>query len=485
MNNKLLSTSLSLACHTLFLFVAFNMVFAPSSVSAPISPPLLIHVHLDARPFSPSMGTQGKNVPKQNLVKPPEMKMPKMHDKRKPLLNAKEVFKNMKIAHQKIAASSLMPFLGISNQLQQIMQPSLESEIPNYQGETPYLPSDQNGSGTDIKSFLGYDLYTYEDPSDHVKYFKLSIKVEDIPGSLVPLPKEITFLIDASNSIGKPTLEQVKTGVEKSLEELGASDKFNLVVFKDQIHKMQEQAVINTPDNIHQGEKFLGDFQAGSSTDLYDTVLKSVDSPHTMKPSYIFLISDGEPTLGITDSLQLINKIGNINQGRVPIFGLGIGWSNEYFMNFLTFTNHGWAEFVPLDTISSITQLYEHIKDPVLINLRYNSIGLDKNEIYPKLLPDLFKGSDFVLYGRFTNEGKFLLQLRGDSQTDIKQYVIKDDLNNGHQTDRTIAEEWAMRKIYQLIGDLQYNQNNQALIDEVNQLALKFNLKIPQYEIKK
>jgi len=533
MNKKLLSTSLSLACHTIFLIIAFNMILTQTSNSEPISPPILIHVHLDTRPFSPSMGNEGQSPLKKNLSIAPEMKITRMNntiqkrqklsnkllmkntprtnkktivsnvnvvamvkenapalrspaerDTQKTLISAQEVFKNMAVANRTDVDSSVMPITDISNQIQETpIKPSLDSVLQNAQGATPYLPFDQNGSGTDIHSFLGYELYTYQDPSDGVKYFKLSIKVEEIPGSLPPLPKEITFLVDASNSIGNELLDQFKAGINKSLEDLGDNDKFNISVFTSQIYNMHEEPLANTPDNVSQAEEFLSNFRSGSTTDLYDTILKSVSAPHSIKPAYLFLVSDGQPTQGVTDSLQLINKISEVNKGRVSIFGLGAGYSNEYLMNFLSFTNHGWAEFVPLNTVDSIVQLYDHIKDPVLMNLRYYSSGLDKNEIYPKLLPDLFKGSEFTLYGRFTNEGDFLFQLRGDSQGDIKQYIIKDNLNNGREGDRTIAEEWAMRKIYNLIGELQYNQNNQEIIDEINQLSSKFDLKIPRYKI--
>lgn len=402
----------------------------------------------------------------------------------KNIFSTKEVFKNMAVANRKIPASSIMPVSDITPPVQELqMNPSVEPQMESYAGETPFLPFDQNGSGTDIQSFLGYELYVYEDPLDHVHYFRLSIKVEEIPGTLVTLPKEMEFLIDASGSIGQDALEQVKTAISKAMHELDSNDKFNIAVFNQGVRKMQAQSIDATSPNIRQAERFLEDVRAVAKTDIYDSVLKAVRSPHRMKPAYILLISDGQPTQGVTDSLQLINKIGEINQGRVPIFGLGLGWSNEYLMNFMAFTNHGWSEFVSLNAEDSIVQMYDHIKDPVLTSLRYNSVGLNTEEIYPKMLPDLFKGSNFVLYGTFTGEKDFMLRLLGDSLTDTKQYIIKDSLANGLPGDRTIAQEWAMRKIYHLIGKLQYDRNNQGIIDEVNGLASKFDLKIPEYTV--
>ena len=50
--------------------------------------------------------------------------------------------------------------------------------------------------------------------------------------------------------------------------------------------------------------------------------------------------------------------------------------------------------------------------------------------------------------------------------------------------DKTIAKNWAMRKMYHLIGQLEYNKDNQATLAEIKELAKKFGLKIPAYKAK-
>lgn len=489
MNKKILSTSLSLACHSVFLIVAFGVVWTTPSQSAPEAP-LLIHVHLDSRPFSPSMGTTAPKPTAKALAISPV----KIHKIKKatghPLLRKNIISKNPVISAVRKEAPVMrqntapVPAAAVADQNQPpATTPSLEPPTEEDQGEAPYLPFSENGVGTDIRSFMGYRLETYEDPDDHLKYFKLSIQVEEIPGTLPALAKEMIFIIDASNSIGQELLNHFGLGAIQCLRLLNERDKFNIIVFNDHVRKMRETAVDNTIENIQQAQAFLSDLKSRSTTDLYETVLESIRNAHAMKPSYLFLISDGEPTVGVTDPVQIINQIAQINNGRVPIFGLGAGFPNKYFMNFIAFTNHGWSEFgPPITADEAVIQLYNHIKDPVLTDLRYFSIGLNAAEIYPKLLPDLFKGSEFVLYGKYGAERNFMLQLRGNSGKDIKQYVIKDTLNNGQPGDRTIAEQWAIRKVFHLIGHMQYNQNNQALIDEVNELASKFNLKIPAYK---
>jgi uncharacterized protein YegL len=360
-----------------------------------------------------------------------------------------------------------------------------EEGLQGTQANTLHVPFDRKTNAADIKSFLGYELQVYEDPADHVKYFRLSIRVEDTQVTLPTIPKEIVFLVDASNSIGKERLEQFKKGILDCLDQLGLNDKFNVMVFKKAVVKFTDKSVERNPTNIGNATDFLKAFEVGSKTDVYDAVLKSIDLKDPMKPAYILLLSDGQPTEGVTNPQQIINQIARINKGRVPVFAFGGGaFVNQYLLDFLSFTNRGWAEFYPYQVSRRLLEMYNRIKDPVLLNLRYYVSGLDEKEIYPKLLPDFFRGSKFVLYGRFTGEKTFFLELLGDSQKDVKQYRISDDISSAPKGDREIARSWAFRKVYHLVSQIEYDKDNKALLDQINTLAKKFDLDIPDIDTK-
>jgi hypothetical protein len=504
---KVFSAGLSLFFHLLFCIAAINMIFITPSVSAP-NPPMLVHVKIDSRPYSSSIGNQVPKTEQKPIVTKPEKKMaetkkqmvPKQEQSRpkksvvteakkapKAMTSARDVLKDRKVSTRSVNTSAVKRVSRIVSSEVQGMQgrANIQSTMQNYQGVEPYLPFEHDGKGEDIKAYLGYELYTYEDPEDGEKYFKLSVKVEELPGSLPPLPKEVVFLVDTSNSIGADLLAKFTKGLEECLNQLGGSDKFNIISFNNRIVKMQEESVFATPDEIQKAKNFLESRQANQSTDLFDTILKTIRFNNPLNPAYLFLLSDGQPTQGVKNSQQIINEITRTNQGKVAIFGFGAGSVNKYFMNFVSFTNRGWSEYTNyLKAEDGVIDMYRHIKDPVLINLRYYATGLNEQEIYPKVLPDLFKGAEFILYGQYKTQDKFLFQLRGDGHDGLKQYVVDDNLSNGHKGDRSIAEEWAIRKIYHLIGQLEYDKDNQTIIQEVERLAQKFDLQIPQYSAK-
>ena len=537
MNKKISSVGTSLILHLVFLALALNTVIYTFVAPPSGNMPLFVHVNVDSKLLSMAKPYEGKkisqnapvqlaresvsappndlkpqSIPMEHKVTPTPLVPPAAVDKAfvsiikemapeqvSEALNPKRVSSSVLVTNED-AAKDLN--ISSSNIVNQPIAPVLSAykasaiESPGVPGQfspatalrdskenTPNLSFEPATSAGDIKDFLGYDLRTYEDPSDHNQYFKLSIRVGDVPGALSAIPKEIVFLVDSSTSIGPKTLKEFKRGVEDCFNLLGREDKFNLIVFKhNAVSISKDLALANIPANIKMAKYFLDDTMANNDTDVYEAVLKSINLKDPMKPSYVLLISDGQPTAGVTNPQQIINQIARINQGRVPLFAFGAGmFLDKYLMSFLSFTNRGWAEFEPNDIARGIVDMYNHIKDPVLLDLRYYVSGLNEKEIYPKLLPDFFKGSQFVLYGRYNKEQLFYFQLFGDAKDGVKQYLISDDISQAPRGDKRIAQEWAIRKVYDLIGRLEYNKNNQDLIKEIKHLQKKFHLNLTSF----
>jgi hypothetical protein len=59
------------------------------------------------------------------------------------------------------------------------------------------------------------------------------------------------------------------------------------------------------------------------------------------------------------------------------------------------------------------------------------------------------------------------------------EFVFEGSLKDAPVGKVDIARGWAFNKVYHLIGNLENNKNNQALVDEINALSKKFDLKIP------
>jgi len=334
----------------------------------------------------------------------------------------------------------------------------------------------------DLGAALTYQLFKYRDPVSGQKYFKLAVKVKDATIDFPVIPKEIIYLVDASGSIGMGRLNQFEAGLIYSLRHLNPDDRFNIMVFKDKTEPLSPVSLANSPANIQKAEEFLQNQKSWSTTDIYNALRTSIDLPNAFVPSYRVFMSDGFPTTGIVDALHVIDDISNLNDNRVSIFTFGGGADvDPYMLEFIAFKNRGWSTVVDREHFMAreFDRFYDEIKDPLLLNVRYYISGLDTSEIFPRTMPDFFKGSQFVIYGKYTDEDKFAIQIRGDMAHDKKEFFVSPSLNEAPRGDKQIAHDWAFHKIYYLISQLRYDENNAALINEIRALCSQFHIITP------
>jgi len=334
---------------------------------------------------------------------------------------------------------------------------------------------------SDLKEYLICNLMTYVAP-DGEKYYKIGIRVGKDGLKLPIMPKEIVFLIDCSSSIGVERFNQFKEGLKYCLENLNKGDYFNIGAFKRKILWFRPHSVKVSKSAIKEAKLFVDRLIVKQKTNAYNAFYQSIKIRKTIDPSYIIFFSDGRPTEGETDAAKIVSDISKLNNGQRPIFtvsgGMGV---NRYFLDFIAYKNRGWAEYTNRTHMikSQIIELYSKIKSPLLLHLRYHVSGLDESQIYPKSLPDFFRNTEFSLYGKYTDENKFSLQLLGDLKGEQNEFIIVAQLDEAEQGGEDIARNWAFNKIYYLIGLLEYGGDNEKIEEEINHLCTKFHIRIP------
>jgi len=366
---------------------------------------------------------------------------------------------------------------------------SLAAPVQSANTQNEFKVMKRNFSGTDNQSkamdlgtALTYQLFKYKDPVSGEKYFKLSVKVRDATVDFPVIPKEIIFLLDASGSIGPLRLAQFEKGLEYSLKHLNPDDRFNIIVFKNKTVFFSPTSLKGDAENIKNALDFIHELKSWSTTDIYGALRTSIHLNDPFVPSYRVVMTDGFPTTGIVDAMQVINEISRINDNKISIFTFGGGADvDPYMLDFVAFKNRGWSTVVNREHYMGreLTRFYDEIKDPLLLNVRYYVSGLNDTEIFPQTMPDFFKGSQFVIYGNYTDEDRFAIQIRGDMVHIPKDFVVTASLKDALPGDKNIAHDWAFHKVYYLISELKYNENNGALINSINALCAKFHIITP------
>ena len=333
-----------------------------------------------------------------------------------------------------------------------------------------------------LDDFLDIEVRTYEDPKDREKYYMIKIFAKPNAKSLKVMPKEILFAMDCSLSISPERLDEFKRGIGYCLKNLNKDDLFNIVAFRDKALLFEPKSVPATPETIKRAEKFVSELTSNRTTDVHNAFQKIIASPLARKPSNIILISDGRPTHGIQNSRELINTITRLNNKVRPVFAYSGGAKvNRYLLDFLAYQNRAWSQFVKErgQIHKGLGDFYAKIKDPIFLNLRYEMSGLAEEGVFPKSLPDFYRNAEFTLFGKYTDEDEFSMQILGDFENETKELIFSRGLKNAEKGGPEIMKGYAFNKVYHLISRVTQEGQKPELLAQIRALSDRYGVTTP------
>jgi len=334
-----------------------------------------------------------------------------------------------------------------------------------------------------LDDLLRARLYTYQDPDESQGFFMVVIEPRKDREKFEVIPKDIVFVIDSSRSILQHKLDRYLNGLKQCLKELNQGDRFNIIEFKDYLKRYSEKLVFADEKHIRRAARFIDKMISIGETDIYRSFSDLVlDRPSEQRPYIIFFISDGRATAGLMDNRKIINRISAINANRCAIYTFAGGMRiNRYLLDMLAYRNKGnagfEAEFSQID--KSLQKFYHQVRYPLLINLRYRLTGINEQEIYPKALPDFFYHSKLVLVGRYSPDQEFSMQILGQVGSRTKEFIFKKKFSESDDADPEVARVWAFKKIYYLIGRMAVEGQSPDIIEQIQRLAQKYNVRSP------
>jgi Ca-activated chloride channel family protein len=192
----------------------------------------------------------------------------------------------------------------------------------------------------------------------------------------------------------------------------------------------------------------------------------------------IIFLTDGLPTVGVKNTDKILEMARRSNQDRARIFVFGVGYDvNTHFLDRLSAENGAVSEYVrPEESIEvKVSHFYGKVANPVLTNLSLQFGSMVASEIYPEDLPDLFKGSQLIVLGRYRKSGKTTITLKGRAEEQNRRfsYPVKVRSEGRNQF---IPRLWATRKIGYLLDQIRLHGQNQELIGEIVDLSKRYGI---------
>jgi hypothetical protein len=337
-----------------------------------------------------------------------------------------------------------------------------------------------------LDDVLGLDILTYrKKPGEG--YFLLRIRPKESSERLRSLPKDVILVLDASASMGTRTLGVLKETIKQYLSLLNQKvDRFSVVGFKNRPEMFSDKLEPVSPMVVSSARQFIDTLNASGKTDIYTSLepLMALGTERA-RPLQIFLYSDGRPTMGVKDSRAIINHLSALRGPSTSVFAVGAGDSvNRYLLDFLAFRNRGSVCFVESrgNVQNEALAFARSLRNPVLLRVTTDFGVVNRSEVYPQELPDLYQDTELEIWGRFSDEKQLTVRLVGEAYDEQKEMIARLDIPKQDRGGPEVAKGWALHKIYHLISLIVQHGENPEILGEVNRLSGEYGIVTPYHE---
>lgn len=293
------------------------------------------------------------------------------------------------------------------------------------------------------------------------------------------ISKDIVFVADISGSMKGERMEQNKRSLKYLVNALHASDRFSIVQFNTDADAFKTTLVQASPENKKAAISFIDDMEATGGTNIGDALKtgQSMLGASKDRPSYLVLMTDGQPTVGETSVNGLLKIVDP--KKDIRLFDFGVGYDvNTTLLNKLADDNHGTSQYVePEESLEiALSNFYEKIKSPVLSNVKLTYDGIQVKDVYPRNVKDIFAGSQLMLMGKYKNGGSGVVHLNGTVNGVAKAYTFPLKFEAQALGHSYLPRLWAMRRIAHLTDVAHSNGETREVIDEIVELSKKYGI---------
>ena len=297
------------------------------------------------------------------------------------------------------------------------------------------------------------------------------------------LNKNLVFVVDSSGSMNGNKMRQAKEAARFVIDHLNDKDRFALIDFDDGVTLFDPELV--PADRAHRDKalQFVENIEASGGTNINEALLRALRLITAgERPNYVLFLTDGQPTVGITEVRGILGNIDKSNIARARLFVFGVGNDvNTELLDKLSSGNRGVSVYVGEneDLELALSGFYEKISSPLLSDLSLSVKGIDVYDVYPRTLPDLFKGSQLVVIGRYRGSGPATVTLSGRVGREPKKFVLENAALASDESPSFLPRLWAARRIGYLLEEIRLRSQSQELVDEIKRLGLKYGIVTP------
>lgn len=331
---------------------------------------------------------------------------------------------------------------------------------------------------------FGLSLLTHREPGKD-GYFLLLLSPKVNMGEQERAAKDVVFVFDTSGSMSGEKIEKAKGALRFGVESLSARDRFNIISFSGEEHLMKASLVEAGKSAKDEALSFIDRIRAEGGTNINDSLVAALNQfQPSEQPQMVVFLTDGLPTVGTTDIKEIIKNVSAANRAKVRIFSFGVGYDvNTNLLDKLSADNKGVSDYITPgeDLEIRVSSFFAKVNYPVLSDLGLDLGGVEAEMQYPRALPDLFKGSQLTIVGRYKNSmSRATVKLTGKVGSRSETFSFAGHSFPSEEKDNQFLPRlWATRRVGYLLEQIRLNGENRELVDEIVGLGTRFGIVTP------
>jgi Ca-activated chloride channel homolog len=338
---------------------------------------------------------------------------------------------------------------------------------------------------------LGASLISYRPDANDEGYFLLLASPEVKTDSMERPAKTVIFVVDRSGSMSGKKIDQAKDAAKFVLNNLRQGDTFNIIAYDSTVESFKPELQKYDDETRKIALGFIDGIYAGGSTNIDGAITAAMGMlKDNSRPSYVVFLTDGLPTAGETNEAKIAANAKQNNKVRARMVNFGVGYDvNSRLLDRMSRDNFGQSEYVrPDENIeASVSRLYGRMSAPVMTNVAVK-VDVDVadaspavNRVYPKEVYDVFAGDQLVLVGRYKRPGGAKVTITGKIGAEEKKFDFPATLvdKSNDQSFGFVEKLWAIRRVGEILDELDLKGKNDELVTELVSLATKHGILTP------
>jgi Ca-activated chloride channel homolog len=328
---------------------------------------------------------------------------------------------------------------------------------------------------------VGLRLITYKPDADD-GYFLL-LAAPTVSNETRPAAKDVVFVVDTSGSMAGAKLQQAQKALRFCVENLNSDDRFEIVRFSTEAEPLFRALMPADSDHRKRANGFIDDFKPSGGTAIADALRSAlkVRPDRSDRPFVVIFLTDGLPTVGTRNPEEIVANIKKASGVRIFSFGIGSD-VNTQLLDQIAEGTRALSQYVLAneDLELKVSNFYTRIKEPALTNLKLDlGGGVRTAKMYPADLPDLFKGDQLVVAGRYSGAGDVEAKLTGNVGGREQTFTYKLHFDDRKTTDDYVPRLWATRRVGFLLDEIRIHGETAELRDETTELTWKYGIVTP------